>query len=82
MTTTDSATPAPQRFRRSRAALRDAGIGVALLVVSSEIPELMRLCDRILVLSRGRLAGTVERADFAEAHILALAYSGYMETAS
>ena len=54
--------------------------GRAILVVSSELPELMHLCDRILVLSRGHLAGEVARADFSEERILSLAYSQYMQT--
>lgn len=52
--------------------------GKALLVVSSELPELMVLCDRILVLSRGRLVGELHRKDFNEERILSLAYSEYM----
>jgi ABC-type sugar transport system ATPase subunit len=39
----------------------------ALLVVSSELPELLGLCTRILVLRNGRLAGEIPRADFSEA---------------
>ena len=52
--------------------------GKALLVVSSELPELMLLCDRILVLSRGRLVGEVSRHEFDEERILSLAYSQYL----
>ncbi|PLW77947.1 sugar ABC transporter ATP-binding protein [Cohaesibacter celericrescens] len=48
--------------------------GVAILVVSSEMPELMRLCDRILVLSNHQIQGCVQRADFSEERILQLAY--------
>ena len=58
-----------------------AADGRAIVVVSSELPELMHLCDRILVLSRGRLAGEVARADFSEERILSLAYSQFMQTA-
>ncbi len=61
---------------------RLAAEGRAILVVSSELPELMHLCDRILVLSRGRLAGEVGRAEFSEERILSLAYSQFMQTAS
>ncbi len=40
--------------------LRDyAEAGNGVLVVSSEMPELIGLCDRILVLHEGRLAGEV-----------------------
>jgi ribose transport system ATP-binding protein len=52
--------------------------GKALLVVSSELPELMILCDRILVLSRGCLVGEVSRHEFDEERILSLAYSEYL----
>lgn len=37
---------------------RVAATGVAILLVSSELPEILRLSDRILVLSDGRLTGT------------------------
>ncbi len=57
---------------------RLAAQGRAIVVVSSELPELMHLCDRILVLSRGRIAGEVARADFSEERILSLAYSRFL----
>jgi ribose transport system ATP-binding protein len=38
--------------------------GKAILVVSSELPELMGLCDRIAVMSRGRITGEFDRAAF------------------
>ena len=34
--------------------------GKGIMVVSSEMPELIGICDRILVMSNGRLAGTVD----------------------
>ncbi len=52
---------------------RLASAGKAILVVSSEIPELVALCDRILVLWRGRFAGELRRDEFNEARILSLA---------
>lgn len=39
-----------------------AANGAAVLVVSSELPELLALCDRILVAFRGRLVGPVQPA--------------------
>lgn len=59
-------------------ALADQGKG--LLVVSSDLPELMGICDRIIVFSRGEIAGQVPRADFDAEAILNLAYSGYRST--
>ncbi|MBL9205342.1 MAG: sugar ABC transporter ATP-binding protein, partial [Opitutaceae bacterium] len=35
--------------------------GVALLVISSELPELLALCDRVGVLHEGRLTGILDR---------------------
>jgi ABC-type sugar transport system ATPase subunit len=44
--------------------------GKALLVVSSELPELLGLCGRILVMRAGRLVAEVARADFSEAAVM------------
>ncbi|SFC86664.1 sugar ABC transporter ATP-binding protein [Tropicimonas isoalkanivorans] len=48
--------------------------GVAMLVVSSEMPELMTLSDRIMVLSKNEVQGTLARDDFSEEVILRMAY--------
>ena len=41
--------------------------GKGVVMVSSEMPELLGICDRILVMSNGRLAGIVERGkDFGD----------------
>ena len=40
--------------------------GIAVLVTSSELPELLMICDRILVLCEGRLTGEFARGDFSE----------------
>ncbi|WP_043800937.1 sugar ABC transporter ATP-binding protein [Deinococcus gobiensis] len=50
-----------------------AQAGVAVLMVSSELPEVLRLSDRILVMREGRLAGELAAADASEERILALA---------
>jgi ABC-type sugar transport system ATPase subunit len=46
--------------------------GKALLVVSSELPELIGLCRRILVMRAGHLVGELPRADFSEAALMQL----------
>ncbi|AUG75065.1 ribose transport system ATP-binding protein [Kitasatospora sp. MMS16-BH015] len=58
-----------------------AAAGKGLLVVSSDLPELMGVCDRILVFSRGRIAGEVARPEFDSSRLLTLAYSGYSTAA-
>jgi putative multiple sugar transport system ATP-binding protein len=40
-----------------------AAQGKAIVVISSELPELLGLCDRIYALSEGRLTGEVPRGD-------------------
>ena len=46
--------------------------GKALLVVSSELPELIGLCRRIVVMRNGGIAGEVQRPDFSEAALMRL----------
>ncbi len=41
--------------------------------MSSYIPELMEICDRIMVLSRGKMTGIVEKEDFDQEELLYLA---------
>ena len=48
-----------------------AGKGKAILMVSSEMPELLGVCDRILVMSGGRLAGEVTPERDAEGELAA-----------
>jgi len=43
------------------------------MVVSSEMPELLGICDRILVMSGGRLAGEVNAATTSQEEIMTLA---------
>ena len=47
--------------------------GLAILVISSEMPELIGLSDRIVVMASGRVVGEVSRAEATEESILALA---------
>jgi methyl-galactoside transport system ATP-binding protein len=47
--------------------------GKGIMMVSSEMPELLGVCDRILVLSGGRLAGEVNAADTNQEQIMTLA---------
>jgi ribose transport system ATP-binding protein len=51
--------------------------GRALVVVSSDLRELMLICDRIGVMSAGRMTGVFERASWTQDALLAAAFSGY-----
>lgn len=47
--------------------------GVAVLVISSELPEVIGMCDRILVMHEGRIAGEVAREGATQEAIMQLA---------
>jgi ribose transport system ATP-binding protein len=53
--------------------------GRALVVVSSDLRELMLICDRIGVLSAGRLIDTFERDTWTQDELLAAAFAGYQK---
>lgn len=47
--------------------------GKGVLIVSSEMPELMGICDRIIVMSGGRIAGEVDGRNCTQEEIMTLA---------
>ena len=47
-----------------------AAQGMAVIVISSELPEIIGVSDRILVMKEGRLTGELKRAEFSEERIL------------
>jgi ribose transport system ATP-binding protein len=57
---------------------RLADQGKAIIVVSSDLRELMGLCDRIAVMSAGRVAGTFARGEWTQDIIMSSALSGYL----
>jgi len=52
---------------------RLAQSGKSIIVISSEMPELIGLCHRIVVMHRGQLVGTLEGSDINERKIVTLA---------
>jgi ribose transport system ATP-binding protein len=61
-------------------ALCDEGLGV--IVTSSELPELLTLSDRIMVLSEGRLTATLDRSEATQQRIMEAATLGWNARAS
>ncbi len=51
-----------------------AAEGRGVLFISSDLPELMAVCHRILVFANGRIVGEVGRAEFDQHRILSMAY--------
>jgi len=56
-----------------------AAKGKAVVVVSSELEELMALCDRILVMSQGRITAEFTPAGWTQEKITQAAFSGYLD---
>ena len=47
-----------------------AGQGVAVLMISSELPEVLGMADRVIVLFEGRISGEFTRAEANEDAIM------------
>jgi len=52
--------------------------GKAIVFVSSDLKELMAVCDRIMVMSAGKVAATFERGQWSEEKIMSAAFSEYV----
>ena len=53
--------------------------GKTVIMISSDMMELMGISDRIAVMSNGSLTGVLERQEFTQEKIMELALKGYME---
>ena len=47
-----------------------------MIMISSELPELLGMSDRILVMHEGRLAGELSRAEATQEKVMRLATGG------
>ena len=47
--------------------------GMSVIFISSEMPELINMCDRIVIMNSGHSAGILERQEFSQEKIMALA---------
>jgi ABC-type sugar transport system ATPase subunit len=54
-----------------------ANNGIAILMISSDMEELLGMSDRIIVLSEGKMAGEVKKEQFSQEYILDLASGQY-----
>jgi ribose transport system ATP-binding protein len=51
--------------------------GVSIVMISSDMEEVLHLSDRVAVMHEGRVTGVLERQDATEARIMALAVGGH-----
>ena len=49
--------------------------GISILMISSDMEELLGMSDRILVLNEGTIAGEIEKAEFSQIAVMELASS-------
>jgi L-arabinose transport system ATP-binding protein len=54
--------------------------GIAVIVISSELPEILGLSDRIVVMQGGRVTGELNHSEATEERVLALAMAGDLTT--
>jgi inositol transport system ATP-binding protein len=45
----------------------------AIIMISSELPELLGMCDRIYVMAKGQISGELSKKDFSQENIMKLA---------
>ncbi len=53
--------------------------GVGIIMISSDLPEIIGICDRTLVMSEGRITGEIPREEFSQEHIMSFAVGGNNE---
>jgi len=62
------------KYEVHRAILTAADAGAGLLVISSELPELLGICDRVLVMRQGKIVAMFDRASYDTRMILGAAF--------
>ncbi len=47
-----------------------ASEGVAVVVVSSDLPEILSICERVIIMHEGRITGTLNASEMSEEKIM------------
>ena len=53
--------------------------GISIILISSELPEILAMSDRVVVMHEGRVTGILDRAECSE-HTIMLYATGMAET--
>jgi ABC-type sugar transport system ATPase subunit len=54
--------------------------GVAIIMVSSELPEILGMCDRVLVMHEGRIQGELSRQEATQEKIMEIIFASKRQT--
>lgn len=54
-----------------------AASGKSIIMISSEMEELLGMSDRVVVLSKGKVTGTLDRKDFSQEQVMKYAVEGH-----
>ena len=54
-----------------------ANEGLSIILISSELPEIIGMSDRILVMRNGRIVGEFSREDATQENVMATALGAY-----
>ena len=77
----DRKAPGRQRRLNQDQLYELAGTGIAILAISSELPEILTISDRIVTMREGRVTGEVMRAEASEERLMQLMALGRAEAA-
>jgi ABC-type sugar transport system ATPase subunit len=47
-----------------------AAEGKAIVIVSSDLPEILGICQRVIIMHEGRITGTLQSSEMTEAKIM------------
>jgi len=50
-----------------------AAEGVAIVIVSSDLPEILTICERVIIMHEGRVTGTLSASELSEAKVMSYA---------
>lgn len=53
-----------------------AAQGIAVIIISSEMEEIIGMCDRVLVMRQGKIVGELEKAEITENNLIHFAMGG------
>ena len=55
--------------------------GIAVIMISSELPELLNMCDRFIVMAEGRIVGELSKEEADEISVMRMATTTFKKIA-